>query len=214
MSVLEATFSATTLAKYDQNVVNSIGAEIQAAINQVCHKYGLKSTVKTKGKYDSNNFTLPTMILSLTAPAQASPLQLRLSGQLGFEKSLYGQTFEYQAKTWTIESIKPKNKMPIKAKNGNHVLSVTAAWLKIQRPDLIGRGGVLLEIWSANAKEQIFQRTGCDKPVGDGMQCPHCHAREIYANNLTPRDTEKWAWMIKPFKVDHHSHCLNCDKWF
>jgi hypothetical protein len=63
-------------------------------------------------------------------------------------------------------------------------------------------------------RASIIDRCQDENPIGDGIQCPHCGALEAYKNRENPRDTTKWSWMVRAFKIDDYSHCRNCDKWF
>lgn len=72
----------------------------------------------------------------------------------------------------------------------------------------------LQEIRDEETKKKIYERTGCETPDRQGLTCPHCGAREVYANNLEPNKSDKWAWMIRAFKVDDISFCKNCDGAF
>lgn len=72
----------------------------------------------------------------------------------------------------------------------------------------------LKEIKSPEMREAIIQRTGSESPNPQGLCCPYCEAREVYANPEAPMDSNKWSWMIRAFKVDDASECRNCQKWF
>ena len=72
----------------------------------------------------------------------------------------------------------------------------------------------LSEIKKEETKKLIIERTGSDKPNPQGLCCPRCKAKEVYANPEAPDDIKRWAWIIRAFKVDDFSHCLNCDEWF
>lgn len=61
--------------------------------------------------------------------------------------------------------------------------------------------------------ELIKQRCG-ENVIADGMQCPYCGAFETYQDGNDPKNTEKWAFMIRAFRVDHSSECMNCREWF
>lgn len=63
-------------------------------------------------------------------------------------------------------------------------------------------------------KVLIKERCKDEAPVGDGIVCPHCNAKEVYKNSETPGDTNLWYWMIRAFKVDDYSECRNCKQWF
>jgi hypothetical protein len=63
-------------------------------------------------------------------------------------------------------------------------------------------------------REAIITRCQDENPIGDGIQCPHCGALEAYKNRENPRDTTKWSWMVRAFKIDDYSNCRNCDNWF
>jgi hypothetical protein len=62
--------------------------------------------------------------------------------------------------------------------------------------------------------EAIKKKTGCENPVGDGLQCPHCGAWEAYKNPADVHNTNIWYWIIRAFKIDDWSECRNCGKWF
>jgi hypothetical protein len=72
----------------------------------------------------------------------------------------------------------------------------------------------LSEIKSPEAKQFIINRTGSSEPNPQGLCCPFCEAREVYANPAQPNDSKQWAWMIRAFKIDNASECRNCNKWF
>ena len=73
---------------------------------------------------------------------------------------------------------------------------------------------ILPEIKKEETKKLIYERTGCENPDRQGLTCPHCGAREVYANDTHPDDTTKWAWLIRAFRVDDASECRNCERWF
>ena len=72
----------------------------------------------------------------------------------------------------------------------------------------------LSEIKRAELKEAIITRTGSTAPNAQGLCCPNCGAREVYASPLAPTDTSRWAWAIRAFKVDDWSECRSCTEWF
>jgi hypothetical protein len=63
------------------------------------------------------------------------------------------------------------------------------------------------------AKQKIIERCGED-PISDGLQCPNCGCNETYKNAQDPKDTNQWAFMIRAFRVDDASECMNCKNWF
>lgn len=72
---------------------------------------------------------------------------------------------------------------------------------------------ILKDIRSEEVKRQIRERCGTNI-TADGLRCPHCGAYETYKDKDDINNVEKWAFMIKAFRVDNLSHCLNCEKWF
>jgi hypothetical protein len=72
----------------------------------------------------------------------------------------------------------------------------------------------LSEIKSADVRQSIITRTGSSAPNPQGLRCPYCQAREVYANPAQPNDSKQWAWMIRAFKIDDASECRNCGQWF
>ena len=62
-------------------------------------------------------------------------------------------------------------------------------------------------------KQQIIERCGEDY-ISDGLQCPHCGWDETYKNAKDPKDTSKWYFVIRAFRVDDSSECTNCGNWF
>lgn len=71
----------------------------------------------------------------------------------------------------------------------------------------------LNEIKSQDVKEKIIERCG-NEPDKQGLECPHCGAREVYADKNDKNKTEKWFWMIRAYRVDNYSECKNCGSWF
>ena len=71
----------------------------------------------------------------------------------------------------------------------------------------------LSEILEESIKSAIIEKCG-EKPDKQGLQCPHCGAREVYASAVDPGNTEKWFWRIGAYKVDDSSKCYNCKQWF
>lgn len=71
----------------------------------------------------------------------------------------------------------------------------------------------LSEILDKERKRRLIERCGED-PDKQGIVCPYCGAHEVYAPKDDKQNCDKWFWVIKAFRVDNHSHCLNCDKWF
>ena len=72
----------------------------------------------------------------------------------------------------------------------------------------------LSEIKDPEMKKLIIARTGSTEPNPQGLCCPYCGAREVYADPSNPRDSDSWSWIIRAFKVDDASECRNCKKWF
>lgn len=72
----------------------------------------------------------------------------------------------------------------------------------------------LSEIKSPEAKARIIEKTGSETPNPQGLECPHCGAREVYASPEKPTDSNLWAWIIRAFRVDNFSECRNCSNWF
>ena len=72
----------------------------------------------------------------------------------------------------------------------------------------------LSEIRNPEIKDAIIKRTGCEHPNPQGLCCPYCGAREVYANPESPRDSKQWSWIIRAFKIDDASECRNCQQWF
>lgn len=72
----------------------------------------------------------------------------------------------------------------------------------------------LSEIRNPELKQLIVERTGSTEPNPQGLVCPHCDAREVYANPANPRDSKQWSWIIRAFRVDDASECRNCNQWF
>lgn len=62
-------------------------------------------------------------------------------------------------------------------------------------------------------KERIVERCGSD-PVADGIQCTNCGCQETFKSRANPEDTDKWFFMIRAFRVDDSSQCMNCNTWF
>lgn len=72
----------------------------------------------------------------------------------------------------------------------------------------------LSEIKKEEMKKRIVERCGSENPNVQGHTCPHCGAREVYADPKNTDDTSKWCFVIGMYKVDDHSKCGNCEKWF
>ena len=72
----------------------------------------------------------------------------------------------------------------------------------------------LSEIRDPEMKRLIIERTGSETPNPQGLCCPYCEAREVYADPKAPNDSNRWSWIIRAFKVDDASECRNCGKWF
>ena len=72
----------------------------------------------------------------------------------------------------------------------------------------------LTEIKKPELKSLIIQRTGSEQPNPQGLHCPNCGAREVYASPENPHDSNLWSWIIRAFRVDDYSECRNCDQWF
>lgn len=72
----------------------------------------------------------------------------------------------------------------------------------------------LSEIKRPETKASIIERTGSEAPNPQGLCCPRCGAREVYADPNDPTNINKWAWLIRAFKVDDASECRNCNSWF
>lgn len=63
-------------------------------------------------------------------------------------------------------------------------------------------------------KEQVIERCGTRKVIGDGLTCTHCGAYETYKPEDAKDDIDRWAFVIRAFRVDDASECMNCKKWF
>lgn len=72
----------------------------------------------------------------------------------------------------------------------------------------------LSEIRKPELKSLIIQRTGSEEPNPQGLCCPNCGAREVYASPENPDDSDLWSWIIRAFRADDYSECRNCDGWF
>ena len=72
----------------------------------------------------------------------------------------------------------------------------------------------LSEIRKPEMKRLIIERTGSETPNPQGICCPYCEAREVYADLQEPNNSDKWSWVIRAFKVDDASECRNCGHWF
>lgn len=72
----------------------------------------------------------------------------------------------------------------------------------------------LSEIRNPEMRDAIIKATGSSQPNPQGLCCPHCGAREVYANPEQPKDIKRWAWVIRAFRVDTSSECRNCQRWF
>lgn len=72
----------------------------------------------------------------------------------------------------------------------------------------------LLEIRNPELKQLIIKRTGSEEPNPQGLCCPNCEAREVYADPQEPNNSEKWSWIIRAFRIDDMSECRNCNNWF
>jgi hypothetical protein len=72
----------------------------------------------------------------------------------------------------------------------------------------------LSEIKNPEMKRLIIERTGSSEPNPQGLCCPHCEAREVYADPQEPTNSDKWSWIIRAFRVDDASECRNCGQWF
>ena len=62
-------------------------------------------------------------------------------------------------------------------------------------------------------KKRIIERCG-PKVTGDGIECPYCGALEAYKDATDPKNTDKWFFAIRAFRVDNASECTICKKWF
>jgi len=69
------------------------------------------------------------------------------------------------------------------------------------------------EIKDKSVKEQIRKRCG-ENIIADGLQCPECGCYETYKDGNEPDNTDKWYFMIRAFRVDSSSECMNCGIWF
>lgn len=65
------------------------------------------------------------------------------------------------------------------------------------------------------------EKARIDKMISQSIICPHCGATEVarWPEDATEEQrNNKFSmgvkWQIKAFKVDDHSHCLVCDRWF
>ena len=72
----------------------------------------------------------------------------------------------------------------------------------------------LSEIKNPEMKRLIIERTGSSEPNPQGLCCPHCEAREVYADQQEPTNSDTWSWIIRAFRVDDASECRNCGQWF
>lgn len=73
----------------------------------------------------------------------------------------------------------------------------------------------LREIRDPETRRRIIEITGSERPATpNGLFCPNCDAREVYASPSDPDNTRKWVWMIRAFRVDTSSECCNCKRWF
>jgi hypothetical protein len=72
----------------------------------------------------------------------------------------------------------------------------------------------LSEIKSPEIKRLIIDRTGSEQPNPQGLCCPYCEAREVYADPQEPRNSNRWSRIIRAFKIDDYSECRNCGQWF
>jgi hypothetical protein len=72
----------------------------------------------------------------------------------------------------------------------------------------------LSEIRKPETRARIVEITGSSTPNPQGLVCPYCEAREVYASPTQPGDSKQWAWMIRAFRVDDASECRNCGSWF
>lgn len=71
----------------------------------------------------------------------------------------------------------------------------------------------LSEIKHQKLKDLINERCK-ENCIKQGLKCPNCGAHEVYANRENPNDTHKWVFVIKAFRIDDNSQCLNCGDWF
>ena len=63
-------------------------------------------------------------------------------------------------------------------------------------------------------RKAVIERCGTTNITADGIQCTYCGAYEAYKDASDPTDTNKWAFMIRAFRVDDASDCRNCGEWF
>ena len=67
--------------------------------------------------------------------------------------------------------------------------------------------------WTVDSPEVIER---CTNPAPDysSLNCPHCGSPEVFKDEKNPRNTDKWFWVIRAFRVDDQSECRGCGKWF
>ena len=72
----------------------------------------------------------------------------------------------------------------------------------------------LSEIKDPETRLKIVERTRSEAPNPQGLCCPYCGAREVYADPTDPLKSSLWFWLIRAFKIDDASECRNCESWF
>jgi hypothetical protein len=72
---------------------------------------------------------------------------------------------------------------------------------------------LLSVIRDKNTVKRLHDRCG-EEVIGDGLECPFCGCKETYKDKKHPKDTDRWFFMIRAFRVDAFSECTNCGKWF
>jgi len=67
--------------------------------------------------------------------------------------------------------------------------------------------------WTIDSPE-VIKRCINPTPSLSSIICPLCGTPEVFCDKDNPRNTERWFWAIRAFKVDRYSHCTSCDTWF
>jgi hypothetical protein len=63
-------------------------------------------------------------------------------------------------------------------------------------------------------RKAVIERCGTEDVTADGIQCTQCGALEVYKDAKDPKNMDKWAWIIRAFRIDNASECRNCKQWF
>lgn len=96
--------------EFNRTNVKQLRNELDAILQEFADKNNLKIDL---GNISFDNASVKCKNFSIGVKGAVSPTMIRISKQLGFKGSAYGQTFENQGQSYTITSLKPHNKRQI-----------------------------------------------------------------------------------------------------